>query len=594
MADFILPTIETNTQGWGPSKLNLPDKFKDLPYQPFRKADTIGKVSDWTGATYGESRRVRMYNSNHGASIGIFNNAFVHVNEDDDKNFKLVDNAPSKPAFNRNRFQKGQQNQGRWGQNQNNFQNRHQRGGRNDKRFKNRFRYNNWNRPVHVNRESSVMIDSSWSAIDTIDFLSLSKLRTSQVSAGKDLLTCGAVYPYNRKYDSCSMRQKPKLRPSPRTDYKFVTTTEDKTLKKLGAQHKDLNVFGTEEIFSQIMCCTRSSLPWDLIAYKIGNKIVFDLDEKRQNFSTVDMASVSETANEPIQDDNWDEVNKIKNLMEEATNINNYFPQQVVVPGKPKEGEKPYPFEANNDNNNGPPRESPKSRMYRYRQFDLGQDIKLLVRTKVDAVDHNGGYVTINALNEWNSTYCNGVDWSKTMDRLSTVLATEVKNNSFKVSKWITSALLAGADTMKLGFITREHIKRNNNHHIVSIMTQKPQDFTTIARLDIENGWGILRCIIDKLRESKLDGKYYIVKSPNAKEITIYCTEQEDSEDEENDQDEKTSGKDDSDAESSSSGEEESSSGEEESSSGESSSGEEESSEEESSSDEEETKTEKK
>jgi len=555
--------------------MNLPDKFKDLPYQPFRKADTIGKVSDWTGATYGESRRVRMYQSSHGQNLGIFNNQFVHINEDDDQNFKLVDNAPVKPQGFRGRYNnRYQQNQrGGWGNN--NWNNRHGnqqfQHRRNDKRFRQRSRYYNNNRPIHVNRESSVLIDSNWSAVDTIDFLSLSKLKTKVVSEGKDLLNCGAVYPYNRKYDACSMRQKVKLRQAPRTDFQFVTTSDDPVVKKLGAMHKELNVYGTEEIISQIMCCTRSGLPWDIVAHKIGKKILFDLDENRQQFSSVDMATVSETSNEPIQDDTWDEVNKLKNLMEEATNINNCFPQQIVAPGKPKEGEKPYPFEPNNDNNNGPPRETPKSRMYRYRQFDLGADIKLLVRTKVDALDHNGGYMTCQSLNEWNSSYCNGVDWTKNMDRVATVLATEVKNNSFKMSKWITNALLAGADTMKLGFVTREHIKKNSSHLIVSIMTQRPQDFATIARLDIDNGWGILKCIIEKLRESKVDGKYYIVKNPNAKEITIYCTEQEDSDDEE---DEEVKAKSGSGSDKSSSGSGESSSGSDDSSSEEDSSSE--------------------
>lgn len=27
----------------------LPDAFKDIPYQPFSKSDRLGKISDWTG-----------------------------------------------------------------------------------------------------------------------------------------------------------------------------------------------------------------------------------------------------------------------------------------------------------------------------------------------------------------------------------------------------------------------------------------------------------------------------------------------------------------------------------------------------------------
>ncbi len=39
---FKLPFINDNSDGWGPN--NQPDKYKDLPYQKFSKADKIGKV----------------------------------------------------------------------------------------------------------------------------------------------------------------------------------------------------------------------------------------------------------------------------------------------------------------------------------------------------------------------------------------------------------------------------------------------------------------------------------------------------------------------------------------------------------------------
>ena len=42
MAHFVLPNIPNNADGWGPS--GLPEQFKDMPYQPFSKADRLGKV----------------------------------------------------------------------------------------------------------------------------------------------------------------------------------------------------------------------------------------------------------------------------------------------------------------------------------------------------------------------------------------------------------------------------------------------------------------------------------------------------------------------------------------------------------------------
>ena len=35
----------------------------DMPYQPFSKADRIGKVADWTGNTYQDRRHTNKYAS---------------------------------------------------------------------------------------------------------------------------------------------------------------------------------------------------------------------------------------------------------------------------------------------------------------------------------------------------------------------------------------------------------------------------------------------------------------------------------------------------------------------------------------------------
>ena len=39
---FIFPQMQDNPHGWGP--LEVPEQFKDTPYQPFSKDDRLGKV----------------------------------------------------------------------------------------------------------------------------------------------------------------------------------------------------------------------------------------------------------------------------------------------------------------------------------------------------------------------------------------------------------------------------------------------------------------------------------------------------------------------------------------------------------------------
>lgn len=40
---FIPPVIQENLTGWGPCE--MPEQYKDMPYQPFSKGDRLGKVS---------------------------------------------------------------------------------------------------------------------------------------------------------------------------------------------------------------------------------------------------------------------------------------------------------------------------------------------------------------------------------------------------------------------------------------------------------------------------------------------------------------------------------------------------------------------
>ncbi len=43
LAHFAFPQIQDNPYGWGP--LEVPEQFKDTPYQPFCKNDRLGKVN---------------------------------------------------------------------------------------------------------------------------------------------------------------------------------------------------------------------------------------------------------------------------------------------------------------------------------------------------------------------------------------------------------------------------------------------------------------------------------------------------------------------------------------------------------------------
>jgi len=333
-----------------------------------------------------------------------------------------------------------------------------------------------------------------------------------------------------------------------------VTTTEDPGLKEVVRDHMakvksgkfgGTTVMATDTIISALMCCPRSVLPWDIKVYKYGSTIMMDIDDRENFMSPIDFLSVSETAQEPLPEEGVDEINKPAKRSEEATFINQIISQQVLhnssAQHPPIQGQKPYPFECAKPM-------VPPSRMYRYREFDLGSDkeekTKIFIRTEVDgyepgASSKNPKYVTIKALNEWDSRYCNGINWRSTLEKqTSAVLATEMKNNSFKVARWIMQSRLAGAESIKLAFVTRENVKDDKSHVLVNMESYTPSELATQAGLNPDNCWGILKSIIEVLKNQKKDGAYYIVRNPNEKELNFYRVPEEDEESEESEEEE--------------------------------------------------------
>jgi translation initiation factor 3 subunit D len=74
---------------------------------------------------------------------------------------------------------------------------------------------------------------------------------------------------------------------------------------------------------------------------------------------------------------------------------------------------------------------------------------------------------------------------------------------------------------------------------ILGTQQYKPNEFATQINLNMDNAWGILRCIVDICMKQK-DGKYLIMKDPNKPMIRLYDipdntfeSDNEDAEDEE-------------------------------------------------------------
>ncbi|KAL8417496.1 hypothetical protein RB594_001242 [Gaeumannomyces avenae] len=542
--------------GWGPETTSE-TTLNGVPYAPFSKGDKLGRMADWTadGKDGRDGRGGRQqFNRNYrdqqvyGAGVASI---FAAPQAEDESTFSVVSNVRDSAktrfgrgaVFTRGRGQRGARGDGRAGRAQLSRGGRGGgqygggggggydggRGGRNNAggRGGRRFGWKDYDKPAR-NRDASINVKADWTLLEEIDFNRLAKLNLD-ADDGEDINSYGFLYSYDRSYDKPAVKAaERRLVPLDRAAYN-VTTSSDPIIQEL-AEKDEATIFATDSTLSMLMCATRSVYPWDIVIVRQGNKIFLD---KRDN-AALDMVTVNENAADaPLEasEGSKDTLNQPQALAEEATYINHNFVNQVVVESDAQK------VEMDNENpfyNAAEETEPPASKAYKYRKFDLSTNeeapVYLVVRTELDAVQKNATngedqFLTVRALNEFdNKAQGSGgaLDWrSKLVSQRGAVVATEMKNNSCKLARWTVQSILAKADVMKLGFVSRASPKSNDKHIILGVIGWKPRDFANQMNLSLSNGWGIVRTIVDMCLKRE-DGKFILVKDPNKSILRLY------------------------------------------------------------------------
>mmetsp|Transcript_15584 Transcript_15584/g.26047 ORF Transcript_15584/g.26047 Transcript_15584/m.26047 type:complete len:440 (+) Transcript_15584:88-1407(+) len=254
------------------------------------------------------------------------------------------------------------------------------------------------------------------------------------------------------------------------------------------------------------------------------------------------MGNNNNNNNNNNNDSDPDGINTPERLGLEATIIHQNFSQQILKTknNERKEMELPNPF-FDEDDNDGM---EPASVAYRYRQFDLGDDVQLVCRTELHGtVKNDTTYMTAFCLNEYPTA--GATAWRDRLDaQRGAVLATELKNNSFKLAKWTASSLLAGADQMKIGFVSRTAPKNAYEHAILGTQFYRPKDFAAQITLKEGQMWAMIRMFIQILRKQPDDfGKYVLMRDPNKAMLRLFkvppTTFDEEDDEEEEEEEEK-------------------------------------------------------
>ncbi|EFJ40085.1 eukaryotic translation initiation factor 3d [Volvox carteri f. nagariensis] len=510
-ASFPVPAVTDNPDGWGPC--TVPAHLKDIPFAPFNKGDKLGRVADWTQGAFGPK-----YAGEEGLAAIVCRSRRPYKACTAEESFHLVDNRPVKTTkFGAGRrYQQNQrfQQQRRDGKDGRGGPEVDKKKGGPQQQKKQHFYGRDNQRPTQYS--SSVEIGADWQVMEQISTTSLSRLNYSP-GEPEDLLACGSLEYYDKSYDNLAVKKEKPLEKTKRI-FRTVTTSDDPIMQQLASSGK-ARVFAVDSILTHLMCMQSSKYGWDLLATRKGDKLFFDWRAS----SKFTLLTVNETAPEAVPEDK-DNINGMHHLALEATAINQNFSQQVLIKdGGRLDFGQPNPFASPSDAG------MLASCAYKYRKWRLasGNDApEIVVRCEVDAALRAAEgaapqTVLIKALNEYDlkSQVC---DYRKRLEnQKGAVLLSETKNNKFKVAKWTASALLSGADQIKLGFISRATPRDVSNHVVLAMHALKPRDAARSISLDMDNCWGIVRALCDMLLALD-EGTYLLVKDPNKELLRVY------------------------------------------------------------------------
>ncbi len=81
-------------------------------------------------------------------------------------------------------------------------------------------------------------------------------------------------------------------------------------------------------------------------------------------------------------------------------------------------------------------------------------------------------FLSLRCLNEYVPGACGAMEYRKKLEAQGgSLLATEIRNNGFKVARWVCEALLAGVDFVKIGFVSRKSPSNPWAHVLVGMQT---------------------------------------------------------------------------------------------------------------------------
>jgi len=530
MVDFAIPVVTSNPDGWGPvpsdkmiTSGGICDFVETLDKFPIQR---LGRICDFTAsgqryiAERGKGKGGKGYNKGKGPQ------PLLQPGKDEE-GFSLVDNRTLPGRGRSGQFGRGKgrgkglqanYQEGILGQKQKPFFQASQT----QTKGKGKGKMMQGRRGMPSYKEWSVVTKPEWEMKREIMLTSLSKLQIDAKDVlFEDVQWCGKLNQYNKAFDRITVKTEKVMKRFEDLNFFNVSSSDDPVLTETLQTDPGVTVIATDHVLACLIAAARSVYSWDILVSKLSGKLIFD----KRDGSQVDFLSVNETAAEPPNHDEREHPNGPIKLGQEASCINQNFSQMVLdndVPAEEMENKNPFEDEDG----------TVASMAYRYRKITLPgnskatnefeqQPVTLVVRTEVNCkLPGDGGLVCVKALNEFDPKV--SYSWRNHLEsQRGACLATELKNNAFKLGRWTAQAILSGCDTMKIGYVSRTHPSDPWSHAVVGVQTHATAGFAEQIGLTRNNMFGILRNVIDLVMQWP-DGKYLLLKDPMKSVLRIH------------------------------------------------------------------------
>lgn len=483
------PSFE-NESDWniGPGDALQPESVLeyDIPFAPFSKAEKLGRIADWSSpAIDGTSYRRNFVRP-----------TAPKVDEEElGWSFATTDAKPasrdkkmtSGPAASTGRHQGSTRDTGRGGYGVRNA------GGPRRGGWGPRF----GDRQAPRKREPSVLVTSEWKILEEIEFSRLAKLQLDPEDA-THIKTTGKASVYDRINDKISSKHE-KTFQVPTTAAVRATNIpaleDDETLADLAAAN-DAAVIISDYVASLLMAAPRTTVPWDIIVKRRGQLTLLDARPE----SDLDLLPINETAQEAPLDSSTDPLNSSTALAREAARVKHHLSSALAKVGA--EG----------------------ASALRYSKVDLGEGAVMLVRSQIPAVmGDTEEALHLTMLLEYEHKGAGGMDWKLKLDaQRGAVFAHEIRNNGALLARTVYQSLVAAVDHVKLAYVTRISPKDATRHALLGLHEFEPYELASQMNLNVANGFGVLRALIDIFRRLPSNCDYSLMRDPNKPMLRLY------------------------------------------------------------------------